>query len=57
MLPCNVVVQEHPDGHVEVAAIDPVASMQAIDNPGLAETAGKVREMLRQVVDDIEPAR
>jgi uncharacterized protein (DUF302 family) len=57
MLPCNVVVQERPDGLVEVAAVDPVASMQAIDNPELAETAAKVREMLRRVVDDIESAR
>ena len=37
MLPCNVIVQEHQGGAVEVSAVDPVASMQAIDNPGLAE--------------------
>ena len=37
MLPCNVIVQEKGDGETEVAAIDPVASMQAIDNPKLAE--------------------
>ena len=55
MLPCNVVVQEHSDGSVEVSAVDPVASMQAIDNPRLAETAAKVREMLRRVIDEIEP--
>ncbi len=53
MLPCNVVVQEHPDGGVEVSAVDPVASMQAVENPALAETATKVREMLRQVIDGI----
>lgn len=53
MLPCNVVVQELPNGSVEVSAVDPVASMQAVDNPGLAEIADKVRAMLRQVVDDI----
>jgi uncharacterized protein (DUF302 family) len=35
MLPCNVIVQEHADGTVEVSAIDPVASMQAIENPAL----------------------
>jgi len=35
MLPCNVVVQQTADGKVEVAAIDPVASMMAIDNPTL----------------------
>ena len=53
MLPCNVVVQELPSGSVEVSAVDPVASMQAIDNPKLVETASVVREMLRQVVDEI----
>ena len=53
MLPCNVVVQELPNGSVEVSAVDPVASMQAIENPTLAETAKKVREMLQQVIDEI----
>jgi len=53
MLPCNVVVQELPNGSVEVSAVDPVASMQAVDNPQLADTAAKVRWMLRQVVDEI----
>ncbi len=53
MLPCNVVVQELPSGKVEVSAVDPVASMQAVENPVLAETAMKVREMLRQVIDEI----
>ena len=50
MLPCNVVVQERPDGKIEGAAIDPVASMMAIDNPGLGKTAGAVREKLQRVV-------
>jgi hypothetical protein len=36
-----------------VSAVDPVASMQAVENPALAETAAKVREMLRQVIDEI----
>ena len=53
MLPCNVVVQELLSGKVEVSAVDPVASMQAVENPALAETAMKVREMLRQVIDEI----
>ena len=53
MLPCNVVVQELPSGKVEVSAVDPVASMQAIENPKLGEIATKVREMLRKVVDEI----
>ena len=42
MLPCNVVVQQTASGQIEVAAIDPVASMQAIDNPKLLEQAGRV---------------
>jgi len=50
MLPCNVVVQELASGRVEIAAIDPVASMQAIDNPRLQQTAVSVREKLQQVV-------
>jgi uncharacterized protein (DUF302 family) len=50
MLPCNVVVQELPDGRVEVAAIDPVASMLAIDNRRLKEAAAQVREKLQRVI-------
>lgn len=43
MLPCNVVVQETPDRKIEIAAIDPVASMMAIDNPALRRAAEEVR--------------
>jgi uncharacterized protein (DUF302 family) len=50
MLPCNVVVQQLDGGQVEVAAIDPVASMQAIDNPQLKEAAARVGEKLMRVV-------
>lgn len=53
MLPCNVVVQQHENGHVEISAVDPVASMQAIDNPALAVIAAQVRDMLHQVVEEI----
>ena len=53
MLPCNVIVQQRGDAKVEVSAVDPVASMQAVENPKLAEAAVKVREMLRQVVAEI----
>jgi len=53
MLPCNVIVQELDGGIVEVAAIDPVASMQAVDNPGLAETAQAVREQLKGVIESL----
>lgn len=51
MLPCNVIVREQVDGTVEVSAIDPVASMGAIDNDALRAVAGKVRSMLSKVVN------
>ena len=50
MLPCNVVVQERSDG-IEVAAIDPVASMQAIDNRELSEKAAVVAEKLKAAIE------
>jgi uncharacterized protein (DUF302 family) len=52
MLPCNVVVQA-VDGKTEVAAIDPVASMQAIHNDSLAAIASKVRSELKAAVQEI----
>ncbi len=51
MLPCNVVVEDLGNGMTEVAAIDPVASMQAIDNPRLKEVAQQVAGMLKQIVE------
>ena len=51
MLPCNVVVQDAGGGRTEVAAIDPVASMQAIDNPQLKEKAALVGQKLSAVLD------
>jgi uncharacterized protein (DUF302 family) len=53
MLPCNVVVQEIGKGLMEVSTIDPVASMMAVGNPGLASIAGDVRDLLKQVVADL----
>lgn len=53
MLPCNVIVQQHASGTVEISAVDPVASMSAIENPKLGKVAGQVRELLKQVVSDI----
>lgn len=50
MLPCNVVVQQ-TDAAVEIAAVDPMASMQAVDNPALAGIAQEVRERLRAAVE------
>jgi len=50
MLPCNVIVQEREDGKVEVAAINPVASMTAVENPELKELAGQVENRLKETV-------
>jgi uncharacterized protein (DUF302 family) len=50
MLPCNVVVQDAGAGKVEIAAIDPVASMAAVDNPRLKQAALQVQAMLKRVV-------
>ncbi len=50
MLPCNVIVSEVSPGVSEIAAVDPVASMASIPNPGLAELANTVREALRGIV-------
>ena len=52
MLPCNVIIRA-VEGGVEVSAIDPVASMQAIDNPALHAVAGQVRDLLGQAVKAI----
>lgn len=53
MLPCNVIVQQVGEGLVEVSAVDPIASMQGVNNPGLASIAGDVRELLKDVVDGL----
>jgi uncharacterized protein (DUF302 family) len=53
MLPCNVIVQEHTEGKVEIAAVDPVASMQAIENPKLKNIAEQVQAKLKRVIDNL----
>ena len=53
MLPCNVIVQQNEDGRVEVSAVDPVASMQAIDNPALGEIATQVQGLLKATIDKL----
>ena len=50
MLPCNVSLRQ-VDGGTEISAIDPVASMQAVENADLHAVAGKVRELLKSAVD------
>ena len=51
MLPCNVVVQEFENGVVEVGAVNPIASMQAIDNPELGEIAQVIQAKLLAIID------
>ena len=53
MLPCNVIVQEKVEGEVEVAAVDPVASMKAVDNPDLSNIAKQVQEKLQHVIESL----
>lgn len=53
MLPCNVIVRELDDGVIEVSAIDPVASMTAIDNPALQAVAGKVQSLLSEAANEL----
>ncbi len=50
MLPCNVILQQKEPGQVEVSAVDPMASMAAIENEELGGIAGQVREMLQKVI-------
>jgi uncharacterized protein (DUF302 family) len=53
MLPCNVVVQQHPNGTIEVSAIDPIASMKAIENPKLRDVAAQVQAKLKGVIENL----
>ncbi len=53
MLPCNVILQRVSDTETEVAAIDPYASMQAVDNPELQTLAGEVKSRLARVIDSL----
>jgi uncharacterized protein (DUF302 family) len=53
MLPCNVIVQENDDGNVEVSAIDPIASMQAVKNPKLRDIAEEVQGKLKRVIENL----
>lgn len=53
MLPCNVIVQQLDDNKVEIAAVDPSASMQAVESEELSELAKKVKEKLKNVISNI----
>ena len=53
MLPCNVIVQEKESGIIEVSAVDPIASMQAVQNESLAPIATEVRDKLKKVIENL----
>jgi uncharacterized protein (DUF302 family) len=53
MLPCNVIVQEISDGKVEVAAVDPLASMMAVHNEALGSIAAEVQSLLKKVIEGL----
>ena len=54
LLPCNVVVEEHKNGEVEVSAVDPIVSMSAVNNEDLAGLATEVKEKLSRVIDRLK---
>ncbi len=53
-LPCNVIVEEHANGDVEVSAVDPVASMMSVKNEALGELATEIRQKLKSVIDRLQ---
>lgn len=53
MLPCNVIIQEHENGAVEVSAVDPTATMQIIENRDLEKVIGDVSYLLKKVIDSL----
>lgn len=53
MLPCNVIVQELDDGKTELAAVDPMASMLAVENDKLGEIANEIRAKLEKVIENV----
>jgi len=57
LLPCNVIVQELKPGMVEVAAVNPVISMQAVDNEGLHSVANEILGKLKRVITSLEQGK
>lgn len=53
MLPCNVLVIEQENGHTEVSAVNPIASMMAIENKGLETIAMEITEKLKRVISNL----
>jgi len=53
LLPCNVIVQENPEGEIEVSAVDPMVSMEAVENLTLKDVAIEVRKKLKKAIDNL----
>jgi uncharacterized protein (DUF302 family) len=53
MLPCNVIVQTLDDCRIEVSAVDPIASMQAVKNPALGDIAHQVTMLLKKIIENL----
>lgn len=51
MLPCNIILQEKESGKIEVSAVDPMASMQAVENPDLGAVATEVQALMKKIVE------
>jgi uncharacterized protein (DUF302 family) len=53
LLPCNVIVEEHENGDIEVSAVDPITSMSAVENENLADLASEVQQKLIKVINSL----
>ena len=53
MLPCNIILQENAPGQVEIAAVNPIASMMAVENEALGEVANEITKKLEQIISRV----
>lgn len=53
-LPCNVIVEEHENGTIEVSVVDPIASMMSVENKGLGDIALQIQQKLKNVIEHLE---
>jgi uncharacterized protein (DUF302 family) len=53
MLPCNVIVQEKESGQIEIAAVNPIASMQAVENKALGKVAQEIKGKLEKIISKL----
>lgn len=53
MLPCNIVIIEKGDKATEIAAVNPIASMMAVNNPALGPIAGEITQILKELIENL----